>query len=260
MTDILPADYKAKRQDAVNARNRGDIAAARAIYRDIVQEHADNPRIIEITATTLAKMACVDDAVAILEEQLARLGDRQKLLSQLAHILMAAQRWEAASAVLRRWLVLAWEDNVALMLAHSLVMSDALEEAEAVLQKVIAADATNAEALLHLATVQHKRGNFMEALAAIDNGLDKDPRPLGYCLRAEILLQLNQPTLANIAYQRALELAPEYEPAMKGLAGISAAKKKPMPAYGQRIRVYDPAHGGSHYIGAAWVQAPMWKK
>jgi tetratricopeptide (TPR) repeat protein len=241
MSDPLQAQITIRRMDAHVAAKSGDKDRARALYMALSSDHPDNKAIY------------VNDAIGLLESLLARIGDRQTLLACLAQILSDAQRWADASAVWRRWLAIVWDIDVAAKLGYSLLMSGSLDEAEAVFQKVVAADPTNAEAHALFAKVLMMRGKTIEALAAADAALARNAKSKTHCLRGEILLAMDQPILAAMAYQRALDSTPDYPIALAGLAEIKAKQQKRprVMAYGQRVLVQNPA-GGAQYLAAAW--------
>jgi predicted Zn-dependent protease len=253
MPDTPEANMKDRRLEARRAAKSGDSTLARTLFLALAADYPDDRTIIEETASILAGSGYVDDAVSLLQSRLERFGDRQFLLSQLAQILTNAERWPETSAALRRWLAMVWDVNLALKLAHSLTMSGNLDEAETVLRKAIAADPTIALSHAQLAQVLIKRGRMTDALAAADAALACQAKPSFHCMRGEILLAMGQPILAAMTFQRALDVAADYQPALTGLAEAKARQiKRPrMMAYGQRVLLQN-ADGRAQYIAASW--------
>lgn len=262
MSDDLRVKIKGYRRAAHAAANSGDRDRARALYVAMASEDADNKLVVDESAGALATMGYVDDAVGILEDALKRFGERPGFLSRLAQILTGAQRWADANGVLRRLLARVWDMDAAVMLGQSLTMSGALDEAEIILRKAIAADPAVVAPYAHLATVLIKRGKAMDALTAADTALACGAKPSTHCLRGDILLAMGQPILAAMAFQRALDMAPDYPPALAGLAEVKARQplRPRVMAYGQRVLVQNAAHGGAQYLAASWTAKTEFRK
>lgn len=118
--------------------------------------------------------------------------------------------------------------RTSLALTH--LMTGPAEAAFDELQDIALSD-TGTTADLALISAHLRRQEFDKALKAIDGLEKKQPdKPLAAHLRARTLLAKKDIAGAKKSFERALEIDPEYFPAVASLAGLDMADKKPEDA------------------------------
>src|SRR5205085_923198 len=89
-------------RQADRAAEAGDTASARAIFAALVTDFPHNKRAVEAAADGLVRIGAMDDAIKVLEDAMAEMGESPVLLRKLATQLVAGQRWPAAADAFKR--------------------------------------------------------------------------------------------------------------------------------------------------------------
>jgi arylsulfatase A-like enzyme/Flp pilus assembly protein TadD len=210
-------------EEAAGAEARGDLAAAAAGYRRLVEREPDNPVFRRSLAAALRRAGLEDEAARVAGE-----AEREAANADLAH--------ERALALAGAGRV----DEAIRAEAHAIAMNPQLPEPHN-----------------HLAVLEARRGRPREALAAVEEALRLDPNNAqAWNNRGNILRALGQREEAGAAYRRAAELAPRYADPLNGL-GVLAVEDRDLGAAAhlfERVLALDPRYSEAR-LNLAVVEA-----
>lgn len=196
---------------AIEQHQAGDVAAAEAAYRAILQASPDEPDALNLLGLLLQDRGQLDDAIALIERALELDADFPEALTNLARAKHAIGAFEAALACASR----AAELDPALAEAHhqyGRTLLDLMRDTEALapLEKAVELAPGSADHLVALGTARLRLHDVKGAVDAYEAVLRLDPD------RAEVrvnlaacLLKLDQPHAAIAHQQYAIKVAPD---------------------------------------------------
>ncbi|XP_022605537.1 transmembrane and TPR repeat-containing protein 1 [Seriola dumerili] len=152
------------------------------------------------------------------------------ILTPLGALYYNTGRYEEALQVYREAAALQPEStDIWLALAQVLAMAGRTKEAEKMTLDIISREGSCIECYRLLSAIYSKRGNFTEALDALDRALQQNPSDL--TVRAELyfskgnqLREMNQLDRAFESYKLAVELKPDQSQAWMNMGGIQHIK------------------------------------
>uniref|UniRef100_A0A4W6EVY4 dolichyl-phosphate-mannose--protein mannosyltransferase n=1 Tax=Lates calcarifer TaxID=8187 RepID=A0A4W6EVY4_LATCA len=152
------------------------------------------------------------------------------ILTPLGALYYNTGRYEEALQVYREAAALQPDStDIWLALAQVLAMAGRTKEAEKMTLDIIAREGSCIECYRLLSAIYSKRGNFTEALDALDRALQQNPSDL--TVRAELyfskgnqLREMNQLDRAFESYKLAVELKPDQSQAWMNMGGIQHIK------------------------------------
>ena len=229
---------------AVTLHNRGDLAAAALLYREILHcfpNQADALHLLGVAETQLGR---AQHGMEWILKSLAVNPDQPAAVANLGNALLALNRAQDALASYDRAAAM-WPEYALAILGrgNALMALEQPAQALASFERVLERMPDFAEAL-------NSRGNALlqlkrreEAVASFDRALEVSPDlELAHCGRGHALLELGKPDAAIDAYGRALQLNPALRPALlsRGVAlSIRARFAEAADAFG-RLQELDP--------------------
>ncbi|XP_068162531.1 protein O-mannosyl-transferase TMTC1 isoform X2 [Antennarius striatus] len=152
------------------------------------------------------------------------------ILTPLGALYYNTGRYEEALQVYREAVALQPDStDIWLALAQVLAMADRATEAEKMTLDIISRESRCIECYRLLSAIYSKRGNYTEALDALEKALQQNPSDL--TVRAELyfskgnqLREMNQLDRAFESYQLAVELKPDQSQAWMNMGGIQHMK------------------------------------
>nr|XP_020479545.1 transmembrane and TPR repeat-containing protein 1 isoform X3 [Monopterus albus] len=158
-----------------------------------------------------------------------------EILAPLGALYYNTGRYEEALQVYREAAALQPEStDIWLALAQVLAMAGHTKEAENMTLDIISRERSCIECYRLLSAIYSKRGNFTEALDALDRALQQNPSDL--TVRAELyfskgnqLREMNQLDRAFESYKLAVELKPDQSQAWMNMGGIQHIKLSESP-------------------------------
>uniref|UniRef100_A0A672YVV0 dolichyl-phosphate-mannose--protein mannosyltransferase n=1 Tax=Sphaeramia orbicularis TaxID=375764 RepID=A0A672YVV0_9TELE len=152
------------------------------------------------------------------------------ILTPLGALYYNTGRYEEALQVYREAAALQPDStDIWLALAQVLAMAGRTKEAEKMTLGIISREGSCIECYRLLSAIYSKRGNYTEALDALDRALQQNPRDL--TVRAELyfskgnqLREMNQLDRAFESYKLAVELKPDQSQAWMNMGGIQHIK------------------------------------
>lgn len=243
----------------VNLR-RGETAAAVTALAPLAESRPDLGRAHQLLATAYLAMGAGDQAVLVYQALIDAAPEAIEPRHLLGLTLLQLKRQEQARTAFQGALDLSEnflpalkqllemdlkaEDHAAALariqaqisrtpdvpepwylLAQVQLAANQMEQVEESLRQCLAVDPAYGPAYLALARYYQVAGKMDEALARIDELLERDPNNTGVLMqRAMILEQTNEVDRARSVYERILELNPEFGPALNNLAYLHAEK------------------------------------
>lgn len=189
------------------------------------------------------------NALAVINEQLARTPTNVVIHLQKAELLLSANNLKAAHETLDRVLTLA-PKNAAAHLFHAFAYMQEGEHDQAltVLERLLRENSDHPQALLYKGIAHFQKGELEPARKAFDAILSKDPdHQLALRNRAVLHLRAKRWSEAKEDYQRLRKLSPRSHSVMYGLAEVAAEQGQNAEAirYYEAYLKYAPEDGGA---------------
>lgn len=177
----------AQLQSALVKHQAGDLAAARTLYAQVLQQDPENADAWHLSG--LADFA----------------------LGEILH---------AESAIRRAMQLKPGEPTFACNLAALLIQQQRSEEVEVLCREVLGHTPQHPDALTHLGTALRQQGRLLESQEAFSAAVQKRPSGAAYCNLGTALSDLGRVQEARVALERARELSPELAQVHINLAAL----------------------------------------
>ncbi len=201
-------DLDRKVHQMIDLYERGRLAEAAALGREVVAARPDMGVASYYLAQTLLAAERRDEALAVMTEAQRRGVATPELVRQLALTLAEVGRFPEAVAALERRATGGDPDDLA---ALGLVLSEAgrQDEAAATLERTLAVDAGHAIAWQHLALVALRRGDFAAARERAERALaENDGLSLAWSYLGSARYKLGEARGALEGWERAVAIDP----------------------------------------------------
>jgi tetratricopeptide (TPR) repeat protein len=238
---------------ALSAQEKGDLARARTLYEQYLEEHPTSPFALNNYALICAHDGNPEKALTLLKEALALDPDFADADVNLGNLHLAGGEADLAELDYRAALKAKPEHPVARYdLALLLSKTGGLDEAERLLEKLVAAGpgASDGEAHALLGRVLLRRGNLPAARAALERALALDAT-LAAAETDLGVVRLEQGDLeaARATFDRVIARKPDYAPAFNNRGNVRVAEGKIEEAkvdYERALEI-DPSYADAHY-------------
>jgi len=200
----------------------GNLAKAKAMYRDICRQDSDNAAALHFLGVIAFDEGKPAEAIALMIEAVEKNGTIPMFHGNLGEIYRKIGRLDEAVAACRRALAIHPVYPEALnTLGVALMARGEFDDAEAALRKAIEYKPDFAPAHAALADVLRARGDWDKAIRTYRRALRKDPHLLGaYLALGTTLDAAGRSGEAVEVYDKALEIAPR-DPRIWSNRGVS---------------------------------------
>ncbi|MCA3561672.1 MAG: tetratricopeptide repeat protein [Aestuariivirga sp.] len=208
----MPLDDKNNFQMALALHQRGDLAAAQALYAQVLKKDPRHFDSLHLLGLVLVQSGALAEGVALIRKAIGVRSDFAGAHYNLGHALLSLGHPEEALASFDRALALAAAEPL-----YHLERGNALKElgrtAEALagFGQAVRLAPRLAEAHNNMGILLKEEGRFAEALACYDRAIGLRP---GYAEahgnRGNVLKELRRYGEAMDSYDRALQLKPDY--------------------------------------------------
>lgn len=198
-------------EDAVALHQRGQLAEAAAIYREIVRQHPQHFDALRLLATTHAQRGELTEAEELFGQALALNPTHASTLYNRGSILLMLARPAEALKCFDGVLAAA-PDDLAVLTNRGNALRDLgrLDEALASYDRALSTQPGLFEALYNRANTLTAMGRYEAALAGYDRALAANPNDADALSNRGIALRdLKRPGQALESYDRALRIAPD---------------------------------------------------
>jgi len=219
---LVALDRKIHR--TIDADARGDSETALRLGRELVAERPEMPFAYEQVATLLRDRERPREAIAVMEEAVARGVADTSLLRQLGFTLAEVGRAREAVEILRPLAADLSDLEAVNGLAIALSDSGRHDEAFTTLQGLLARQPDDVVALETLGVVELRRQRPAEARRALERALERNPEsPLAWNTLGVVRAYQSDPRGAIAAWERAVALDAKLYDAIYNL-GLTAAR------------------------------------
>ncbi|HXG57524.1 MAG TPA: sulfatase-like hydrolase/transferase [Thermoanaerobaculia bacterium] len=210
-----------KMHEIVDRYERGDVAGAVAVAREVVAERPSMAAGRELLAFALQQSGDVAEAVRVLRSLLRDGHSIEETTVQLA--LLLSETGSAAEAV-RLLEPFSGSTNPEVLNAYGVALADLGRGGDAVRQfeRVLDLDPNNAPALQNLGIAALQRNDVRSALTYLDRALELNPRlPLALNTLGVVYARTNDFPRAIDAWSRAVEIDPRLYDALFNLGMVA---------------------------------------
>ena len=207
---------------AVQAHQRGDLAAAMAGYRRVLAAAPDNARAGALLGTALLQTDAAAQALPLLQNAAAKLRNDLDVLGALAQAYFSLSQYPQAADTYRKALRIAPAAvELQLGLANSMAVQGQYADARRMLERVLARQPDNVMVWFNLGNVLRDMGESAPAAGAYREALKRAPdmvqarNGLGSVLHSA--LKLDE---AEREYRRCVHDAPQFLTAWQNLASV----------------------------------------
>jgi len=177
-------------EHAVALHRQGDIAAAEALYREILETDSDNAEALHLLGVIALQRGDAAKAEELIARALARQPERGEFHRNLALALMSLDRPDQAAESLKRAIALDPADAAALTNLSALHLRQrAVDDAIAAGERAVALAADSPEAVINLAMALRDRGRLVEAERWYRRGLELSPGTTGLRVNLATILR-----------------------------------------------------------------------
>lgn len=199
-------------QIGIEHHRRGDLAAAEAIYRQILQIDPNHHATLNLFGMLAGQMQRFDDATRCFEHAIGVEPNIPEYSINLANTYLAQRRFENAIHCCRHAIALAPRTVAAhFIMGKALYRLGRLDAAADCLRQTVALQPDHSTALRGLGAVERDRKRFKEAVAAFEKVVELSPQnPLSQYELSAALIDDRQYDRALEVSERALALKPDY--------------------------------------------------
>lgn len=214
-------------QHALSLHRSGDVAGAKKLYEEILQQEPHRTEVLYNLALAHIALAEIDQAKATLEKVLEKLPGHQDALNNLGAILLK---------------------------------QDATEQALQCFSSVVAGNPSHLEARNNLAVTLSQLGRYYHAIKHFEFYLDKMPDDISARYSyATALLDFGDFTQAVIEFEKVLEFKPDHWNALSnlGIAELKSGQLEKAKKHFEKVLHYYPNSPEIAYLYSALTQRNM---
>lgn len=229
-----------KMHDVIDAYERGELARAVALAREVVRAQPEMPAGLELLAFTLQQSEHVDEAIALY----------RRLKSDDANVQLALLLSETGRSAEAVQILAPMTSNVDAQNAYGIALADQgkIDDAVRIFDRILQSDPNNAPALQNLGIAALRRDDVAGAQQNLDRALALNPRlPLALNTRGVVYARQNDFPHAVELWQRAVAVDPRQYDALfniglvEGRAGHTAAAREALQRF---VKSAPPARYG----------------
>lgn len=168
---------------------------------------ASTAELCVVRAMSLARLDRFPEAIATINKSLFMDGNNAEALLLRAKLSVYTEKWELALSDLAQLRALTGGTLESLQLeARALTASDRSKEAEDLYRSMLEHHPHHADLRLHFSQLLAQNGKLASARSECDHVLEQGSNAAAYGLRAQIVLEMGEPSAAIDDAERALEL------------------------------------------------------
>jgi len=230
--DALPKTWLVNREQlmmlaALSHHGLGNLQKSREYLDIILARNPKNDSARKLLASIFVQTRDYARAMPLLESLRKSYGDDPQLLYQLGSAYLGQRRYLLAVELLERSVARTGAAEASRALAFSQVGLGRDDIGQAILEKVFAANAGDAEAGMALATLYRRRGDAQKALKTAEAMVKRAPTSLALLnFLGSVKAANGDKAGARAAYEQVLTRAPRFRPAILNLVKLDAAEGK----------------------------------